>query len=237
MRPNQQISGDDWRTVVWLCHLLGFFGVHRFYTGKIVSGILYLLTFGFGLVGVTIDLLMLYSGNFTDSRGRLILTDSQMLLYQEGFNAAGFSAAGESTQNQKDTISMNHISPDDLDRIRSASYYTAAGFEYENGEIVNAALYIVRDGKIRSQLHYVPGKSYKNDFFSYIDRTKLLVCFGLRENFSAFAKVLSGISGSATWDYIDLREVCKARGVLFQAGETCDEMVSATVSCFEGCRS
>ncbi len=38
---------------------LGFTGAHQFYLGKTGKGILYLLTFGIGLIGVAIDLFTL----------------------------------------------------------------------------------------------------------------------------------------------------------------------------------
>lgn len=40
-----------------LCLCLGYFGAHKFYEGKIGSGILYLLTGGLCMVGVIIDLI------------------------------------------------------------------------------------------------------------------------------------------------------------------------------------
>ncbi|MGD8416262.1 MAG: TM2 domain-containing protein [Pseudomonadales bacterium] len=43
-------------TVAWvLLTFLGFFGVHRFYMGKWGTGLLYLLTCGFFLIGVIYD--------------------------------------------------------------------------------------------------------------------------------------------------------------------------------------
>ena len=43
-------------TVAWvLLTFLGFFGIHRFYMGKWGTGILYLLTCGFFLIGVIYD--------------------------------------------------------------------------------------------------------------------------------------------------------------------------------------
>lgn len=35
---NENVSKKDWMTSLLLCWFLGFFGVHRFYTGKIGSG-------------------------------------------------------------------------------------------------------------------------------------------------------------------------------------------------------
>lgn len=40
-----------------LCFFLGFFGVHKFYEGKIGTGVLYLCTFSFCGVGWFIDLI------------------------------------------------------------------------------------------------------------------------------------------------------------------------------------
>jgi hypothetical protein len=40
----------SWITTVLLCQFVGTLGIHRFYTGRIVSGIFQLLTFGgFGI--------------------------------------------------------------------------------------------------------------------------------------------------------------------------------------------
>jgi hypothetical protein len=42
--------------IAWiLLTFLGAFGIHRFYLGKWISGILYLLTGGFFLIGVIYD--------------------------------------------------------------------------------------------------------------------------------------------------------------------------------------
>ncbi|MCM1330066.1 MAG: TM2 domain-containing protein [Ruminococcus sp.] len=49
---------NKWVAVL-LCLFLGVFGVHRFYEGKIGTGLLYLFTFGISGVGVLIDLIIL----------------------------------------------------------------------------------------------------------------------------------------------------------------------------------
>jgi len=55
-----------------LCLLLGGFGVHRFYVGKIGTGILMLLTFGGLGAWVIFDLIMILCGEFTDKDGNKI---------------------------------------------------------------------------------------------------------------------------------------------------------------------
>ena len=52
-----------------LCFFLGEFGVHRFYVGKIGSGILYLCTFGLFGFGWLIDFFTILFGSFRDKYG------------------------------------------------------------------------------------------------------------------------------------------------------------------------
>ena len=55
---------------ILLCFFLGTFGAHRFYVGKIGTGILMLLTLGGLGFWVLIDFIMIVIGNFKDSEGR-----------------------------------------------------------------------------------------------------------------------------------------------------------------------
>jgi len=57
---------------VILCMFLGFLGVHRFYVGKIGTGILQLCTLGGFGIWVMIDLYLLAWGRFTDGQGHWI---------------------------------------------------------------------------------------------------------------------------------------------------------------------
>jgi TM2 domain-containing membrane protein YozV len=53
-----------------LCFFLGALGAHRFYVGKIGTGVLMLLTFGGCGIWYLIDLVMVIVGAFRDREGR-----------------------------------------------------------------------------------------------------------------------------------------------------------------------
>lgn len=52
-----------------LCLFLGIFGFHRFYVGKVGTGIIYLLTGGLCGVGAFIDCVRILIGSFKDKYG------------------------------------------------------------------------------------------------------------------------------------------------------------------------
>ena len=59
-------SNKSRTTTLLLCIFLGWIGIHRFYVGKIGTGILQLLTCGgFGIWSL-IDLILIATGSFTD---------------------------------------------------------------------------------------------------------------------------------------------------------------------------
>ena len=56
-----------------LCVLLGYFGVHRFYVGKVGTGILWLLTGGLFGIGYIVDIILIATGSFRDIDGRRVV--------------------------------------------------------------------------------------------------------------------------------------------------------------------
>ncbi|MBQ2372638.1 MAG: TM2 domain-containing protein [Bacteroidales bacterium] len=74
MGTMENTSTKSWLATFLLCWFFGCLGVHRFYVGKIGTGILQLLTLGgFGL-WTLIDFIIIICGKFKDSDGKEIPT-------------------------------------------------------------------------------------------------------------------------------------------------------------------
>lgn len=69
---NQSASNKRILPAFLLCFFLGCFGIHRFYVGKVGTGILQLLTFGGFGIWALIDFIIILCGSFTDSDGHRI---------------------------------------------------------------------------------------------------------------------------------------------------------------------
>lgn len=54
----------------WLCLFLGEFGAHRFYVGKVGTGLIWLFTMGMFGIGWLIDMVMILCGGFRDKAGQ-----------------------------------------------------------------------------------------------------------------------------------------------------------------------
>jgi TM2 domain-containing membrane protein YozV len=65
-------SDKEWLVTLLLSLILGSLGVHRFYVGKIGTGILQLITLGGCGVWTLIDIIMIITGKFKDKDGNVI---------------------------------------------------------------------------------------------------------------------------------------------------------------------
>ena len=73
---DQGVSEKGFVPTILLCFFLGAFGIHRFYVGKIGTGILMLLTLGGLGIWVLIDFIIIVVGNFKDANGLPIKASS-----------------------------------------------------------------------------------------------------------------------------------------------------------------
>jgi TM2 domain-containing membrane protein YozV len=73
MAKHTTLRSPKSRTVALiLCILLGWLGVHRFYAGKVTTGVIWLLTFGLAGIGWFIDFIMILVGSYTDKAGHFV---------------------------------------------------------------------------------------------------------------------------------------------------------------------
>ena len=66
----QGVSDKGFVPAILLCFFLGMLGLHRFYVGKIATGILMLITLGGFGIWTIIDFVMIVVGSFKDKQGR-----------------------------------------------------------------------------------------------------------------------------------------------------------------------
>ena len=66
------ISPKSRLVALLLCFFLGVLGIHRFYVGKIGTGLIWMLTLGLGGIGVLVDFILILLGAFRDKYGLVI---------------------------------------------------------------------------------------------------------------------------------------------------------------------
>jgi TM2 domain-containing membrane protein YozV len=65
-------KGKTTALILSLLGVIGFAGIHRFYAGKIGTGLLWLFTAGFFYIGTIVDIVKIANGNFKDKNGAVI---------------------------------------------------------------------------------------------------------------------------------------------------------------------
>jgi len=66
-------EGKDWLTTLLLAIFLGWFGVHRFYTGHTGIGVAQLLTGGGCGIWALIDIIQIVTGSYKDANGNILV--------------------------------------------------------------------------------------------------------------------------------------------------------------------
>lgn len=66
------ISPKSKTVAALLCFFLGFLGIHRFYTGRVMRGVLFLCTCGLCGIGAIYDFIKILSGTYLDGAGARI---------------------------------------------------------------------------------------------------------------------------------------------------------------------
>ncbi len=97
-----QYSEKDWLVTLLFSIFLGYLGIHRFYVGKIGTGILWLLTGGCLGIGALVDIIMIATENFTDDGNRLIVQDSRK--YPNYAYSSASSGTSGATKSSRDDV-------------------------------------------------------------------------------------------------------------------------------------
>lgn len=70
--PKNNQLNYRWLTAFLLTLLLGYFGIHRFYLGRVGTGILMLVTLGGLGIWYLIDLILVVTGGLKDGNGNYV---------------------------------------------------------------------------------------------------------------------------------------------------------------------
>ncbi|PKK95816.1 MAG: NINE protein [Tenericutes bacterium HGW-Tenericutes-4] len=65
-------SDKNWTVATLLAIFLGVLGLHRFYVGKIGTGLIWLFTGGILGLGWIIDIILILTQNFSDKDGNVL---------------------------------------------------------------------------------------------------------------------------------------------------------------------
>ena len=124
-----EYSEKDWLVTLLFSIFLGYLGIHRFYVGKIGTGILWLLTGGCLGVGALVDIIMIATENFTDDNNRLIVQDQR----KNPRPAYAYAAQG-TTKSARDEA-LDQL--EKLAKLRDSGAITLEEYEQKKADILS----------------------------------------------------------------------------------------------------
>ena len=124
-----QYSEKDWLVTLLFSIFLGYLGIHRFYVGKIGTGILWLLTGGCLGIGALVDIIMIATENFTDDANRLIVQDQR----KNPRPAYAYAAQG-TTKSARDEA-LDQL--EKLAKLRDSGAITLEEYEQKKADILS----------------------------------------------------------------------------------------------------
>lgn len=123
-----QYSDKDWLVTLLFSIFLGCLGIHRFYVGKIGTGILWLLTGGCLGIGALVDIIMIATENFSDEYNRLIVQDSRKYPHY------AYAGAAQQTRTTRDEA-LEQL--EKLAKLRDSGAITQNEYDAKKAELLN----------------------------------------------------------------------------------------------------
>ena len=126
---SSQYSNRDWLVTLLFSIFLGYLGIHRFYVGKIGTGILWLLTGGCLGIGALVDIIMIATENFTDDTDRLIVQD------QRKNPRPAYACAAQGTTKSARDEALDQL--EKLAKLRDSGAITLEEYEQKKADILS----------------------------------------------------------------------------------------------------
>ena len=112
IRGREEVSPKNRLLTFTLACLGGFWGLHRFYTGRFWTGLLMLLTGGGFIIWWIIDVFILLSGRFKDGQGRVLGPPRALQRPPAGHLSA--EGRGGDAAAEDDDVDLDHLLDDPL---------------------------------------------------------------------------------------------------------------------------
>ncbi|SVC50103.1 uncharacterized protein METZ01_LOCUS302957 [marine metagenome] len=130
------ISPREWHITLILCFFVGIWGVHRFYVGKIGTGILMFFTLGGLGLWLLIDLIMIACAAFRDKEGRSIPYSSVGNLATTSHTVTNNSSSVNPSSDKKFDV---HVASElrELSSLKEEGILTEEEFNKKKKELLN----------------------------------------------------------------------------------------------------